>query len=1271
MAKKITLDELKQKVLDPSIPERDLRRYFIGNPESSSPFNPDIVPDPKRVAIDPDMARLESAMKIGNGLSRFRRKIVFDNRIADRDPRPVLVSEGDSWFQFPIMIDDVIDHLLEDYTIRSLGAAGDTARNMVAKGEYLKALRRHADRVEAFLFSAAGNDVIGEGEDGEPQIKKLVKQRRGSEPAEALIDRDGLTETLDFLRGAYREVIEKVHGEPGLESLPIILHGYDYPFPGAPDDPRDPIWADPDEWLGAPLRERSINDPDLQRAVVRILIDELYDMLNGLAAAHDDVHVVDVRGVLARPRDWADEIHGTDKGFSRVASRFAEIIEDVRAPARVEARIARRRRRRTEARFEAEDVGLKPAVIVLDPGHGGHETVGGSSPNNAVGPDGTLEKELTLRVAKLTEEILESRGHRVPMTRASDRNLGLAKRAQIARDNEAEVFLSVHFNAFHDPGVQGTETYHHDEAGPGSRRLAQWVQRRLAAATGLRDRRVKSARFGVLRPERHLPDTAACLAEVSFLTDPDEEVRLEKPEYLNRLAGALADGIEIYLEEIQQEAVPQSRLEAAVVASQQEFGDAFEMHGVPSREDGFERPDSSPEFIRDPLDKSTPGPEVPSVAGIPDPIKFLRGWRRKRQREAGLEVRFEARIGTDDTLPFNFLTKGVQNGKAVCKIHTADGGSGTGFLVGPDLLLTNNHVLHSRHSASTAKAQFDFYELDQRETNQGEFFDLDPHSLFVTSPARGGLDYTFVRIKGEPHRKYGFVPMERGVFTAEPQERANIVHHPNGDPKQVSVQNNQVLSFEQDLLHYTSDTEPGSSGSPVFDNTWRLMALHHASTHLTSDMTLPEGYTGNYVNEGIKISRIAIDLEERRSAATQAVLASIRGSDSLTGYFGASGRRRTEAVDLERVVSVYNGAPQDIDVAFWNLEWFNQRYRERVEAVAGIIADINLDIWAFAETSPQATEALVHYIAEEFGLEFEWAASEPNAPSGRQTTTVIWNPATVKGRRLDWPDEIERYLRADSRDPLPRFETRELEAIEGKIFNRYPGLFRFEALNRESADLAPFNFNLVPLHLKAKAEGAKRRQLASEILSQSVQRMINVHNADRDWVIGGDVNAELATGQFQAFSDHGFLAMSADDEAAGAMTYLKNPQSLIDTIFLSPNLARSYGADDFFIYAGDAALPDYVRDISDHWPIMVRLCLKDQPPEPARRAAENGGENYLDRPRNRKGGSRRSRLFSDRTDAPADDEGMELDVLDAILKWARRDPEDLLRDLADRIEKRR
>jgi hypothetical protein len=124
--------------------------------------------------------------------------------------------------------------------------------------------------------------------------------------------------------------------------------------------------------------------------------------------------------------------------------------------------------------------------------------------------------------------------------------------------------------------------------------------------------------------------------------------------------------------------------------------------------------------------------------------------------------------------------------------------------------------------------------------------------------------------------------------------------------------------------------------------------------------------------------------------------------------------------------------------------------------------------------------------------------------------------------------------------------------------DRYPGLFHFEALHRD-ADQESFNFFLVPL-LKAMAGGSKRRQLASEILAAAI-RTASRELDELDWVVGGDYNAELVTGDFEPLRQGGLVPIS-------------------------------YGPDDYFIVAAEKTVPNYVK--------KVRSPPRRRPPEPAR-----------------------------------------------------------------------
>jgi N-acetylmuramoyl-L-alanine amidase len=185
-------------------------------------------------------------------------------------------------------------------------------------------------------------------------------------------------------------------------------------------------------------------------------------------------------------------------------------------------------------------------VIVIDAGHGGAANIpGDSSANNATGPTGLKEKTVTLEVAKRFKQRC---GHLdVRLTRSTDVNMKFKDRAKVAKDAKAAAFISVHFNGWKTPDVQGTETYMHSAGTSASLALARAVQKSVRAATGLADRGVKKAAFGVINPAHHHSGTAACLAEISFMTTAKEEQRLKTDTYLDALADALISGVDAFL----------------------------------------------------------------------------------------------------------------------------------------------------------------------------------------------------------------------------------------------------------------------------------------------------------------------------------------------------------------------------------------------------------------------------------------------------------------------------------------------------------------------------------------------------------------------------------------------------------------------------------------------------------------------------------------------------------------------------------------------------
>lgn len=545
-------------------------------------------------------------------------------------------------------------------------------------------------------------------------------------------------------------------------------------------------------------------------------------------------------------------------------------------------------------------------------------------------------------------------------------------------------------------------------------------------------------------------------------------------------------------------------------------------------------------------------------------------------------ARLEQHVGPNNLVPAYWLEEGAARSRTACKIEASGvdyknrsgAWSGTGFLVAPGILCTNHHVINSRDVANRSRALFDFAATPDGNVKSVAAFRLRPDILFWTSPVvtaegKGGLDATFVAVQGDPGATFGVNPLLRQSFAAGDRELLNIVQHPSGRMKEVALRENKVVFQNSQVIHYESDTEPGSSGAPVYNDAWELLALHHAAN-------------GNS-NEGIKFSAIASAIEQdaqRGDASAQDLLKLFRGTDELMGFFGSLGRSvNPGASGLERVVDAYEGEAQDLDIGFWNVEWFNKRWQDKLDAVARVVVEMNLDVWVFVESSEEATQALADHLAANYAGTWGVLSSQ-DAASELQITTVLWNKKTSSVVRKEWPAHVHRWFQVDSR----RFDELGLEAVHGKVFDRYPARYEVSAQFPQGA----VSFNLVPVHLKAKDEGSLRRQMASRLLAEAIAEVAKQDQTEGDWVVGGDFNATLASGDLDALSHGGLSALSAHDADDQQITYVKNPfKSLIDHIFVSPNLAAE-GEDDFVIVALDRKI-DRFLDVSDHRPILMRL----------------------------------------------------------------------------------
>jgi N-acetylmuramoyl-L-alanine amidase len=182
-------------------------------------------------------------------------------------------------------------------------------------------------------------------------------------------------------------------------------------------------------------------------------------------------------------------------------------------------------------------IAVKPGakIVLIDPGHGGRDP-------GAVGRGGLQEKNVVLPISLRVVEELRQRGVNAQLTRSSDQTIDLAPRVRKAEGLNADIFVSIHANAISlsQPGVNGLETYYYQTG----LRLAQNIHRRILQSVNVSDRRIRQARFYVLR-KTSMP---AVLVETGYVTGSIDAPRLATKSHQDQLAVAIANGVIDYIQ---------------------------------------------------------------------------------------------------------------------------------------------------------------------------------------------------------------------------------------------------------------------------------------------------------------------------------------------------------------------------------------------------------------------------------------------------------------------------------------------------------------------------------------------------------------------------------------------------------------------------------------------------------------------------------------------------------------------------------------------------
>ncbi|AII10557.1 trypsin-like serine peptidase [Rhodococcus opacus] len=255
-----------------------------------------------------------------------------------------------------------------------------------------------------------------------------------------------------------------------------------------------------------------------------------------------------------------------------------------------------------------------------------------------------------------------------------------------------------------------------------------------------------------------------------------------------------------------------------------------------------------------------------------------------------VDAQLEQLMDADDMVPGLWLKLATAAADTVALIKTP-AGPATGFLVSDDLLMTNWHVFKTLESAQDPRVRivFRFEENENGQIRSSVSLRADAGRFFITGNRE--LDFALVAVaplpSGRPAgTKFGRIRLNPAIGKVLLGQPLNIVQHPGGNPRKLAFRNNLLVSVDDPTrLIYQTDTMPGSSGSPVFNDEWELVALHHRAEQAQDSQGRRIDLNGNPVtdrtpdhlrhwiaNSGIRVSKIVAHLQTLDLAQEQATL---------------------------------------------------------------------------------------------------------------------------------------------------------------------------------------------------------------------------------------------------------------------------------------------------------------------------------------------------------------------------------------------------------------
>lgn len=227
--------------------------------------------------------------------------------------------------------------------------------------------------------------------------------------------------------------------------------------------------------------------------------------------------------------------------------------------------------------------------------------------------------------------------------------------------------------------------------------------------------------------------------------------------------------------------------------------------------------------------------------------------------------------GRDERVPYSFIEKALNFGRSIVRLRVprvfegrvreGECGYGTGWLITQTLMLTNHHVIAVRLPGEPPPSEADYHAQVSKTAVWFDYYleggAYTEHECVELVQASEALDYALVRLGNTPEQESRSpLPVIRDGLSLYEGYRLNIIQHPRGGPLKYAIRNNYYLSSGDttDFIRYLTDTEAGSSGSPVLNDSWQVIGMHHA--HRMVPAVIYKGDVVKYHNQGILIGSI-------------------------------------------------------------------------------------------------------------------------------------------------------------------------------------------------------------------------------------------------------------------------------------------------------------------------------------------------------------------------------------------------------------------------------